>query len=47
MYFQCLASDAVMYYINAKEETAVAADTSIDKIAAVIVYEMFEGKIMI
>ena len=45
MYFQCLAPDAVMYYINAEEATAVAADTSIDQIAAVIVYEMFEGKI--
>ena len=47
MYFQCLAPDAVMYYINAEEETAVAANTSIDQIAAVIVYEMFEGKIII
>ena len=47
VYFQCLAPDAVMYYINAEEETAVAANTSIDQIAAVIVYEMFEGKIII
>ncbi|KAK7092625.1 zinc transporter ZIP4-like [Littorina saxatilis] len=40
---KCLAPDAVMYYLNSEEETSVNASATIDDVATVIVYLMYEA----